>query len=93
MPLRFNKKALTVAIAGSILSAPTVLADTLALEEVVVTAQKRAESLQDVPISVSAIDGQKIQDAGIQNFEGMRTQSNGVRHPVSTFHFYRTYSQ
>ena len=30
------------------------------LEEVVVTAQKRVESLQDVPISVSAMSGEKV---------------------------------
>lgn len=39
----------------------------LMLEEVIVTAQKRAESLQDVPISVTAIQGEKLQSAGIQN--------------------------
>ncbi|WP_262691265.1 TonB-dependent receptor [Kordiimonas aestuarii] len=33
-----------------------------ALEEIVVTAQKRAQSLQDVPISVSAIAGDKVKD-------------------------------
>jgi outer membrane receptor protein involved in Fe transport len=38
------------------------------LEEVVVTAQKRTESLQDVPISVTAISGQLIQDASIRSF-------------------------
>ena len=38
------------------------------LEEVVVTAQKRAESLQDVPISVSAVSGEKLDRAGILNF-------------------------
>ena len=37
------------------------------LEEIIVTAQKRAESLQDVPISMTAISGDKIQDAGIQS--------------------------
>ena len=37
------------------------------LEEVIVTAQKRAESLQDVPISMTAISGDKIQDASIQS--------------------------
>ncbi|WOJ95161.1 TonB-dependent receptor [Congregibacter variabilis] len=41
------------------------------LEEVIVTAQKRAESLQDVPISVSAIQGEKIQDAGIPNMAAL----------------------
>jgi len=40
--------------------------DFFALEEVVVTAQKRAESLQDVPLSVQALDGTKIKEANIQ---------------------------
>ena len=37
------------------------------LEEIIVTAQKRAESLQDVPISMSALDGQKLEEVGIQS--------------------------
>jgi outer membrane receptor protein involved in Fe transport len=37
------------------------------LEEVIVTAQKRAENLQDVPISITALQGKQIQDATIQN--------------------------
>jgi len=41
------------------------------LEEVIVTAQKRAENLQDVPISVSAVGGEKIQDATILNFSAL----------------------
>ncbi len=40
-----------------------------ALEEVVVTAQKRTQSLQDVPISVSAFSGENLKDAGVQNME------------------------
>ncbi|MFT5711516.1 MAG: iron complex outermembrane receptor protein [Halioglobus sp.] len=43
----------------------------LVLEEVIVTAQKREQSLQDVPISVSAMTGDKINDAGIVNLEEM----------------------
>ena len=38
------------------------------LEEVIVTAQKRAESLQDVPISMTALSGKKINDAAINSF-------------------------
>jgi len=39
------------------------------LEEVIVTAQKRTESLQDVPISVSAMSGEKVEDDSITNLE------------------------
>lgn len=45
----------------------------LQLEEVVVTAQKRAESLQDVPISVSAVSGDRMRDAQITNLESLTT--------------------
>ena len=38
-----------------------------ALEEVIVTAQKRAESLMDVPLSVSAVSGGRMLEAGIRN--------------------------
>jgi iron complex outermembrane recepter protein len=38
-----------------------------ALEEVIVTARKRAESLQDAPLSVSALTGESLRDAGIAN--------------------------
>ncbi len=44
-------------------------ADEPILEEVTVTAQKREESLMDVPISISAVNGEKIKDANIQRFE------------------------
>lgn len=43
------------------------------LEEVIVTAQKRAQGLQDVPISISAFSGDKIKDAGIPDFEELST--------------------
>jgi iron complex outermembrane receptor protein len=41
------------------------------LEEVVVTAQKRVESLQAVPISVNVISGDLIRDSGMQNMEDL----------------------
>lgn len=37
------------------------------LEEIVVTAQRRAENLQDVPIQVAAFSEAKIEDAGIRS--------------------------
>lgn len=41
------------------------------LEEIVVTAQQRAESLQDVPISVAAVAADTISDNGIVDLQGM----------------------
>lgn len=54
--------ALTLAIYG----AAAYAQEPLMLEEVVVTATKRTESLQDVPVAVTAITGEKIAEAGIQ---------------------------
>jgi len=45
--------------------------DPLALEEVVVTATKRAESIQDVPMSVTAFTSEFFKDSGVTNLEGL----------------------
>ncbi|MEQ9209318.1 MAG: TonB-dependent receptor, partial [Pseudomonadales bacterium] len=42
------------------------------LEEIIVTAQKRVQSLQDVPISVNVLAGEKIGDAGISKIEDLQ---------------------
>jgi len=41
------------------------------LEEIIVTAQKRSESLQDVSVAVSVMDGDKLQAADIASLEEM----------------------
>jgi iron complex outermembrane recepter protein len=63
-----NRLAIT-ALAAAIAPSTQVLAQQLMLEEVVVTAQKREQSLQDVPIAVAAMSGEKIEDTGITNLE------------------------
>lgn len=40
-----------------------------ALEEMLVTAQKRVQSLRDVPLSVDALSSKKLEDAGITSVE------------------------
>ena len=43
----------------------------LVLEEIVVTAQKRSQSIQDVPVSITAIDGSALEDNGAINIEDL----------------------
>jgi outer membrane receptor protein involved in Fe transport len=52
------------------ISAP-ILAQDLALEEIIVTATKRAEGLQEVPIAISVIDGQQIENKSINSIEDL----------------------
>jgi iron complex outermembrane receptor protein len=66
----FRRSLVAAALAG--LAAP-VMAQNAMLEEVVVTAQKRTESLQDVPISVSAVSGDKMVEMNITNLESLTT--------------------
>ena len=58
-------------LAASMLSAGAVQAQML--EEVVVTAQKRVESLQDVPISITAVSGDKMAENGVFKIEDLQT--------------------
>ena len=62
---RFVKAPLVVALVAA---SHGLYAQEGGLEEVVVTAQKRAQNLQDVPISIETLSTQKIAELGIQDF-------------------------
>jgi iron complex outermembrane recepter protein len=47
------------------LAAPALAAQSQAIEEIVVTARKRAESLEDIPVSATAFTADEITSAGI----------------------------
>jgi iron complex outermembrane receptor protein len=49
------------------------------LEEIIVTAQKRAENLQKVPISVTAITGAAIANSQINNIQGLANSIPNVQ--------------
>ncbi len=57
---------IATAVALALTSAGTVT-QAAVLEEVIVTATKRAESLQDIPVTVNAISEMTIQEAGISD--------------------------
>ena len=61
--------SLLIALALAPLSAMPVLAqdEDLALEEVIVTAQRREQSLQDVPVAVTAFSGETIERQNIKS--------------------------
>jgi len=68
MNKRLITTAVQTAVLGSLLTLPALAQgqESLQLEEVVVTARKRTESMQDVPIAVTVFTSQDIQDAGIE---------------------------
>ena len=48
------------------------------LEEVIVTAQKRQESLQEVPVSISALSAEGMEKANITNLEDLGNAISGI---------------
>jgi len=61
----------TTALTGLSLDLPTAQAQQFAVEEIVVTARRRAESLQDIPLAITAFSAQDIEDAGIQGLQDL----------------------
>lgn len=83
-PKSFNLKPVSRAVITAcgatvgVTAAPAALAqdeqDELRLEEIIVTARKRTESLQDVPISVMAFGSEAILKKGIKSLEDYARQ-------------------
>ncbi len=76
MKANFAKNTLTLSILLSAIN--TAQADSRMIEEVVVTSQKTAQSLQDVPISVSAVTGEALRDANIGTLAELSVQLPNV---------------
>jgi len=49
--------------------AQTVPQQSIVIDDIIVTARKRTESVQDVPISISAIDAQQIENLNLHNLD------------------------
>jgi len=67
------------ALALSAGSAFAQTADDTTVEEIVVTAQKRSENLQDVPVSVTAFSGETLTERGVTNVIGLNNLAPGLR--------------
>jgi iron complex outermembrane receptor protein len=56
-----------------------VAAESTGIEEIVVTAQKKEEKAQDVPISIGVISGQQIEKQGIINIDDLAARTPNVQ--------------
>jgi outer membrane receptor protein involved in Fe transport len=78
--LRF---AIAAALSGSaaLYSGPVLSLDPSAdssLQEIVVTARKRSENLQEVPLSIDVYTAQDMQNLGISQFEDYATMTPSI---------------
>lgn len=66
--------------AGLLSTIPTsALGQSMVLEEIIVTARKRQESIQDVPISMAAFSGDQLRDAGVTNIKDLTMHVPGLQ--------------
>jgi iron complex outermembrane recepter protein len=80
VPLR-QGVALVLAFAGAAAAGASLAADATnspTLTEIVVTAQKREQNIQDVPISVIALSAQQLQDSGVKDIKDMTSLTPGM---------------
>jgi len=69
--------SLTAAVMTALYGAPAG-ADDNGLQEVVVTATRRAVSAQDLPVSITAVTGAALDEAGIEDIAGLAHSIAGV---------------
>jgi len=74
--MRMNSTRYIVVLAAY--CAATVNAQDLAIEEVVVTATKRPESTQDIPLAVSAFTSAQLAEAGVKDIRDIAGQTPGL---------------
>ncbi|MDH3639650.1 MAG: TonB-dependent receptor [Gammaproteobacteria bacterium] len=71
MIIRTLFQVISIALLGTLLVSPASAQgdDSFSIEEITVTAQKRAQSAQDIGIAVSAFDGDSLRDRNIDSAE------------------------
>ena len=75
--MRFRLAVFSVLAAGVIVAPRPVIAQEGALEEIIVTARKREESVQDIPIAVSAFTADDIRELGLQSVDDLALYTPG----------------
>ena len=72
-------KTISAGLAGcfSLLAGSSFAAEGGAIEEIIVTAERRAESLQSVPVAVTAFTSEKMDAQGIADIKGITERTPG----------------
>ena len=64
---KINQAVITAIAATG--ATPAMAEEARTIEEIVVTATKRAEPMQDIPVSIQAMKGDDIDALGVDNFD------------------------
>jgi iron complex outermembrane receptor protein len=72
------RKLILPALMSSLVPVSMTYAAGLQMEEVIVTATKRAESIQDVPIAISAFTSNELEASGIGSIEDLQNMTPGL---------------
>ncbi|BFM15302.1 TonB-dependent receptor [Maricurvus nonylphenolicus] len=76
MSVKSRRNLLALGVFAALVPTEYLLANTI--EEIVVTAQMREQTLQEVPMSVSAFTGEALKDANLNNFKDLFSITPGV---------------
>ena len=80
--MKFVKTPLSIAIASAsimaMLSTSSIADEPAVLEEIIVTAQKREQSLQDIAASVSVVSGDAISEYNLLDFSELENVTTGL---------------
>ncbi len=80
MKLNFKKNMAALAVGATFGASPVYLVnaqEVIELEEVIVTARKTEESIQEIPVSVTAFSSEDIAQKGLQNIEDISRLTPG----------------
>ena len=75
--MKFRLALVSVLAAGVIVAPRPAIAQEGALEEIIVTARKREESVQDIPIAVSAFTADDIRELGLTSIDDLALYTPG----------------
>ena len=70
--------SVTAAVLAALYGAPAHADDENGLSEVTVTATRRVATAQDIPLSITAVSGEQLEESGIQDISALAHSMAGV---------------